>query len=118
MSRWEGKFSSTVYPAALVSGDISVNNVDPSKDNYETTATVTYRGVYHLNQSSSVKVFVSGDTMTVSIDSREITFTIATKTDKMINGTYTCKRPYDSGQFYLQPEGSPPIENAQSCSIM
>lgn len=114
--KWEGKFSSLKYPPGMATGNIRVDIKDKSE--YDTDVKIKYTGVYKKGQTITVQVHVVGDTMTLKLDDKIITFTVVNRSDKIISGNYKCKNPLDHGQFYLQPEGSPPIENTQSCLIM
>ena len=115
--RWEGRFSSLKMPQGVACGTIVVDHVDINTEGYETHAVVKYTGVFRKGKVVNVSVIIKGMVMKINLgEGREVVFTINTKTDTMVQGSYVVGK-VDKGQFYLQPEGSPPIENQQSCVI-
>ncbi len=118
---WNGRFSSLRLPPGIISGNIVVDNLDPHGEGYTSKARVVYTGIFRKGRKLEITLTAKGDTMEVDLDGRLVQFTIQTRADKMLTGKYVIKRSNDGqldhGQFYLQPEGCPPIENHQNCCI-
>jgi len=119
--KWEGEFSSLRLPTGVLSGHIIVDKVEVNKVGYTSKAKITYTGMFRKGMVMEVEVEAKDKEMTIDLKGRVIKFKIDTQTDRMITGSYKVTKStegkLDSGQFYLQPEGSPKIKNPQDCCI-
>lgn len=113
-SPWSGTFSSTMYGWLMVKGIINIENIDLSRDDYETPVTMKYTGGYRNGQSMTSTVRVKGDNMIVMFEGQTISFTIDTKGPNLIKGTYYCQTPLDRGVFEIHPGN----QTESGCSIM
>lgn len=116
--KWEGRFSSLKMPQGVACGNITVDRIDLKSEGYTTKATVTYTGLFRKGRSISVNVKAAGDTMSIDLDGRPITFTVKDRKENLISGSYIVGKGIDKGQFVLQPEGSPPLGDPRQCVVM
>jgi hypothetical protein len=128
---WSGKFTSQFYNPYFVCGDVVVDNIKDPNDNdgcngeYDTTATITYTGVYKMSTSIKVHVHVKSGVMEFLIGNNQvINFVISTysmnhSNKSIISGTYKSINPHDEGKFCLRPIGSEDTttKDYQSCCI-
>lgn len=110
---WEGRFKSTKYPPLLgwvpkVAGSLTV-----TKD----AAVLAYTGIYRRGHTSTMKIdvqkgtgsqhglgYFKGQCMRTQ---QAVTFTVLTKTDTEVTGTYASVAPLDEGTFTLRLKPRP-----------
>jgi hypothetical protein len=120
---WEGKFSSLRFPQGFSCGKLQVDYVNVEDHDkgieYKSDATISYTGLFRKGKKIRIPFTAKGMVMSLDVDGRHVTFTIESKSPNIIYGSYIVGDKLDYGQFYLQPEGSPPPpNNEQGCSIM
>jgi len=118
MPKWEGRFSSLKLPQGIACGTIVVDRVEPQNEGYTTNATITYTGLFRKGTVINVSVVAQGNEMSIDLKGRHVTFRIDNRKEKLVSGSYIVDRGVDHGQFVLQPEGSPPLEDPRQCNIM
>src|SRR3990170_178694 len=90
---WSGKFTSLSVP--VVFGTVEFE-LKPGKS-YSTVLNLKYTGIYKMGSTYQIIAQVDGDSVTCHLGDQQIIFTISSRSDVEIRGTYQSTNPTDSG---------------------
>ena len=131
MQEWKGTFNSLQYPALLgcfpvVAGSITVTlpeNIGEPWPCRQTSAALKYKSLYRGGETTVWKIEQGGeDSLSFKGQCAEsmqtVVFSVASKTDWEINGTYTSKDPNVFGKFRLTTDApARPIQASSSDAL-
>lgn len=102
LNKWSGSFCSNIYAfiVSFVKGTIEVELGEPGTS-YSSQCKMKYTGRYRYNQEVTGSLQADDNTFVCNIGGMEVKFTVTSRSDKYISGTYSIVSPYDEGTFNL-----------------
>lgn len=101
---WSGTFTSSSVPVVFGTVEFEVK----PENSYSTVLNLKYTGVYKMGATYQIIAQVDGDSVTCHLDNQQIIFTISSRSDVEIRGTYRSTNPTDAGTLVCQPGKLPP----------